>query len=107
MKKFCQYVGEHKIKIISFKIKLFTNEQQGLFKKKKNVKMNMWKITNIVKLEIITIIQRNIEVGTQHSVCNLKYCVPKKIFVAFHNGSNYDYHFTMKELVEELNQFTC
>ena len=71
---------------------------------KKNVKMNMWKIKNIVKIEIIAIIQRNIEVGAQHSVCNLKYSVPKKIFVAFHNGSNYDYLFTMTESVEELKQ---
>ena len=31
-----------------------------------------------------------------HSICNLKYTVPKKIIVAFHNESNYDYLFTIK-----------
>ena len=29
-------------------------------------------------------------------------------FIAFNNGSNYDYHFIMKELAEEFKkQFTC
>ena len=44
--------------------------------------------------------------GGAHSICNLKYIVPKKIIV--HNGSNYDYHFIIKELGEEFKkQFTC
>ena len=38
----------------------------------------------------------------------LKYSGPKKIHIAFHNGSNYDYHFIIKELGEEFKkQFTC
>ena len=46
--------------------------------------------------------------GAADSICNLKYSVPKKIPVAFHNGSNYDYHFIIKELAEEFKkQFTC
>ena len=46
--------------------------------------------------------------GAACSICNLKYSVPKKIHIAFHNGSNYDYHFIIKELVEEFKkQFTC
>ena len=32
----------------------------------------------------------------------------KKKFIAFHNGSNFDYHFIIKELAEEFEkQFTC
>ena len=43
-----------------------------------------------------------------HSICNLKYSVPKKIPIVFHNGSNYEYHFIIKELAEEFKkQFTC
>ena len=43
-----------------------------------------------------------------HSICNLKHSVPKKIPIAFHNRSNYDYHFTIKVLAEEFKkQFTC
>ena len=45
--------------------------------------------------------------GAAHSICNLKYSVPKKFPIAFHNGSNYDYHFIIKELAEEFKkQFT-
>ena len=41
-------------------------------------------------------------------MCNLKYSVPKKIPIAFHNESNYDYHFIIKDSVEEFEkQFTC
>ena len=35
-------------------------------------------------------------------MCNMKQRVPKKRSVAFHNGSNYDYHFIRKELAEEV-----
>ena len=37
-----------------------------------------------------------------HSTCNIKYSVPKGIAIIFHNGSNYDYHFTIKELAKEF-----
>ena len=43
-----------------------------------------------------------------YSICNLKYSVPEKIPIVFHNGSNYDYHFIIKNLAEEFKkQFTC
>ena len=43
-----------------------------------------------------------------HSICSLKYNVPKKCSITFHNKSKYDYHFITKELAEELEkQFTC
>ena len=47
--------------------------------------------------------------GTRHSICNLKYRLPKKISADFHNTSfNYNYHFVIKELAEEFKkQFTC
>ena len=38
--------------------------------------------------------------GAAHSICNLKYSLPKRNRIAFHNGSNYDYHFIIKELGE-------
>ena len=44
----------------------------------------------------------------EYSICNLKYSVPKKIPIVFHNGSNYDYHFIIKELAKEFKkQLTC
>ena len=46
--------------------------------------------------------------GAAHNICNLRYKVPKKIPVVFHNGSTYDYHFIIKELVKEFDgHFDC
>ena len=42
------------------------------------------------------------------SICNLRYKIPKEIPLDFHNGSNNDYHFIIKELAEEFKgQFEC
>ena len=35
--------------------------------------------------------------GAARSISNSKYSVPKKISIVFHNGSNNDYHFIIKE----------
>ena len=46
--------------------------------------------------------------GAAHNICNLRYKVPKEIPVVFHNGSTYDYHFIIKELVKESEvNFDC
>ena len=37
-----------------------------------------------------------------HDICNLIYKTPKKIPIAFHNGSTCDYDFIIKELAEEF-----
>ena len=43
-----------------------------------------------------------------HSICNLRYKVPKKIPLNFHNGSIYDYHFIIKQVAEDFkSQFEC
>ena len=44
--------------------------------------------------------------GIVHSICNLKYSVPEKIPVVFHNGSNYDYHFIVKDGAEDTGKYT-
>ena len=44
-------------------------------------------------------------VSAVHSLCN---SLPKEISIVFHNRSNYDYRFVIKELVKEFKkQFTC
>ena len=46
--------------------------------------------------------------GAAHNICNLRYKVPKEIPIVFHNGSIYDYHFIIKELVKEFKgNFEC
>ena len=38
----------------------------------------------------------------------MRYKIPKEIPVVFHNGSTYDYHFIIKELVKEFDgNFEC
>ena len=46
--------------------------------------------------------------GAAHNLCNLRYKILKEIPVVFHNGSIYDYHFIIKELVKEFDgSFDC
>ena len=40
--------------------------------------------------------------GAAHSICNLRYKVPKEIPVKIHNDSKYDYHFIIKKLAQEF-----
>ena len=45
--------------------------------------------------------------GAAHSICNLKYKVPKEISVVIHNAG-FDTHFIIKQLAEEFDsQFEC
>ena len=42
------------------------------------------------------------------SECNLRYNVPTKMPIVFHNGSTYDYHFAIEKLAEEFKgDFEC
>ena len=46
--------------------------------------------------------------GAVPSIFNLKFNVPNEIPIVFHNGSNYDYHFILKELARDFEgQFEC
>ena len=38
--------------------------------------------------------------GAAHNKCNINHKISKNIPVVFHNGSTYDYHFIIKELVK-------
>ena len=46
--------------------------------------------------------------GAAHSICNLRYKVPKEIPVVIHNGWTYEHHFIIKQLAEKFKvQFEC
>ena len=48
--------------------------------------------------------------GAAHNICNLRYKIPKEVSIPFvvYNGSTYDYHFIIKELVKEFDgNFEC
>ena len=64
----------------------------------------------IKKVETVVILQVNI--GAAHSICNVRFNVSNEIPVVFHNGSDYDDHFIIRELANEfdttsLGQFEC
>ena len=43
-----------------------------------------------------------------HSICNLRYKIPREIPVVFDNGSTYDYHFIIEQLAKEFKgSFNC
>ena len=71
-----------------------------------------------IKKAIINLISRKYNICFQyavtvalndvHSMYNLKYGITKNIPIAFHNGSNYDYHFIRKVFAEEsTKKITC
>ena len=114
MKKFCKDLREHATKIINcekkkmipltIKEKIYHSEQ---------------KICYICKKEFDTSNKKHYKVrdhchhtgkyrGAAHNICNLRYKIPKEIPIVFHNGSIYDYHFIIKELVKEFEgSFEC
>ena len=40
---------------------------------------------------------------TAYRIWNLRYKTPKEIWVVFHNGSTYEYHFIINRLAKEFN----
>ena len=114
MKKFSKDLREHASKIINYEkkkmIPLTTEEK---------IYHNKQKICYICKKEFNNNDKKNYKVrdhchytskyrGAAHSICNLRYKVPKEIPIVFHNGSIYDYHFIIKELVKEFEgNFEC
>ena len=123
MEKFCKDLRIHATKIINYekkKIIPLTPEEK--------ISYNDQKVCYICKKEFDTIDtaepsvlarKKNYKVrdhchytskyrGAAHNVCNLRCKVPKEIPVVFHNGSTYDYHFIIEELVKEFDgNFDC
>ena len=114
MNKFCKDLREHVTKIITYEKKkmiTLTTEEK--------IYHNKEKICYICKKEFNNNDKKNYNVrdhchytgkyrGAAHNICNLRYKVPKEIPIVFHNGSTYDYHFIIKELVKEFNcNFEC
>ena len=99
MKKFCEFIREHATKIINFKrktIKLLTKEQQESYENAKICYICKEKFENkFLKHKKYRQLRDHCHYtveyrGAAQSICKLKYSVPKRIPVAFHNGSNYD-----------------
>ena len=114
MKKFCKDLREHATKIINYEKK-----DMIPLTKKEEENHNNQKICCICKKKFDTNDKKNYKLrdhchytgkyrGAAHNMCNLRYKVPKEILIVFHNGSTYDYHFIIKELVKEFDgNFEC
>ena len=110
MEKFCPSLREHAMKIINFKkkkMKLLTKEQQESDENAKICYICKEKFENKYFKVRDHCHYTGEYRGAAHSICNLKYSVPKKVLIDFYNKSNYDYHFIIKELAgESKKQFT-
>ena len=116
MKKFWEYLREHAIKIINLinfkkkKMKLLTKEQQESYENAKifYICKEKFEYKYLKDKKYCKVRDHSHYTGeyrsVSHSRCNLKNSIPKRIPIAFHNGSNYDYHFVMKELAEEFEK---
>ena len=114
MKKFSKDLREHVSKIINYEKKMMIplTTAEKIYHSKQ-------KICYICKEEFNNNEKKNYKVrghchytgkyrGAAHNACNLRHKVPKEIPIVFYNGSIYDYHFIIKELVKEFGgNFEC
>ena len=111
MKTFCTYFREHAKIIIDFEKKEMLPLPKEELKSHQDAKVCYIRGKRIFKKLSKSINYRKVRDhchytgqyrGAAHSICNLKFNVPNDIPVVFHNGSNYDYHFIIKELAKEF-----
>ena len=109
MKKICKNFREHATKVFNYEKKKMiplTIKEEKYHNKRKNF--------YICKKEFNTNDKKHYKVkdhchytgtyrGAAHNIYNLRYKIPKEIPTVFHNGSTYDYHFIIKELVKEFD----
>ena len=114
MKKFCKDLREYSTIIIN-------HEKKDMIPltKKEEENYNNQKVFYICKKEFDTSDKKHHKVrdhchytvkyrGAAHNICSLRYKILKEIPIVFHNGSTYDYHFIIKELVKKFDgNFEC
>ena len=109
IEKFCKDLREHRTKIINYEKK-----DMIPLTKKEEKNHNKEEVCYICKKIIYTDDKKHYKVkdhchymekhrGAAHNICNLRYRIPKEIAIVFHNGSSYDCHFIIKELVKEFD----
>ena len=111
MEKFCEYLREHTKNIIDFE------KKKMLLLTKEELKSHQdAKVCYICRKRILKKLSKSINYrkvrdhchytgkyrSAVHSIYNLKFNLPNEILVVFDNGSNYDYHFIIKELANEF-----
>ena len=106
MEKFCTSLREHAKNIIDFEKKIMLTLTKEKLTSHQDAKVFYICGKRFVKKFVDDENSRKVRGichytgkyrGTALSICNLKFNVPNEIPVVFHNGSNYDYHFIIKE----------
>ena len=104
IERFCKDLRDHAMKIINYEEKEMiplTDKENKSYEKQKVCYICKKEFStdendkNIFKLyhKIIDHCHYTGKVReAAHSICNLRYKIPKEIPVVFHNGSSYDYH---------------
>ena len=116
-KNFREFLREHAMKILNFKMKkmkLLTKEQRESYENGKICYIRKEKFENkYLKDKKHRRVRDHCHYtgehrGAVHSLYNLKYSVPKNNPIVFSNGSHYYYHFIIKVLSKEFKkQITC
>ena len=100
MKEFYEFLREHAMKIVDFKkkiLKSITKEQQESYENAKICYICKGNLQNkyLKDKKSHKVRDHGHYTGeyraVAHSKCNLKYSVPKKILIVFHNRFNYEY----------------
>ena len=111
MKKFCKLLRECAMKIINLKNEVINKKAAGIIWKykhllylhKKKFENKFLENKKYCKVRNHCQYTRKCR-GAAHSICDLKYSIPKIISIVFHNGSIYDYHCIIIELAEEFKK---
>ena len=117
MRKLCESLSEHAMKIIYFKnkkIKLLTNKKQELYENAKICYICEEKSEDkYIKDKKYCKVRDHCHYtgkyrGVAHSTCNLKYSVPEEILIVFCNDLTMIIILNLKELAEEFErQLNC
>ena len=112
IKDFCEFLREHAMKIINFKVKemmLLTKEQQESYENAQVCYICKRKFENkYLKDKKYCKVRNHCHYTGEcaaHSICKFKHKVSKDIRIDFHNGSNYDYYFIKRVSKKKLKSF--
>ena len=120
MKIFVKDLRDQAMKIINYEKKkeiVLTNEEKECYEKQENCYIRKKEFCtdkkNEKEFKLYCKVRDHCHYtgkywGAAHSICNLRYRIPKEIPVVFHNGSTYESHFIIKQLVKEfIGNFKC
>ena len=107
IERFCKDLRDQAMKIINHEKKkeiIPTNEEKESYEKQRICYICEKEFTNDKKYNKVRDHDHYTGKyrGASHSICNLRYKIPKDIPVVFHNGSTYDYHFIIRQLAKEF-----